>query len=106
MCKCLPQSTITVTGIIVTILMGILTIPCIVLSGVDYQQTDMRWTSVGPWFRTGSLKVGCIVVVFVSMILAFISFSFGAKSRPMLAIIYYAYIILYSFASLMGFLLY
>lgn len=56
MFKFLHLSTIVKTGIVVIIL-GILTIPCIVLNGVDYQQTDIRWTDVGSWFRTGPMKV-------------------------------------------------
>ena len=49
MCKCLPKKTVLSLGLILTIFFGALSIICIVISGVDYQQTDMKWTDVGPW---------------------------------------------------------
>lgn len=44
MCKCLPKKTVLSLGLILTIFFGALSIICIVISGVDYQQTDMKWT--------------------------------------------------------------
>ena len=46
-----------------------LSIICIVISGVDYQQTDMKWTDVGPWRHLAGIQVALVVVVFVIFLL-------------------------------------
>ena len=69
MCKCLPKKTVLSLGLILTIFFGALSIICIVISGVDYQQTDMKWTDVGPWRHLAGIQVAVVVVVFVIFLL-------------------------------------
>lgn len=75
MCKCLPRENQKVLGILFTIFVFAISIPCIALSGVDFYITHMDWTTMEPWNKTGALKVGCVVVVFITNIIGFATFT-------------------------------
>ena len=81
MCKCLPKQTVLSLGLVLTIFFGALSIICIVISGVDYQQTDMKWTDVGPWRHLAALQVSAVVVVFFIFLLGLITFTCGAQCK-------------------------
>ena len=81
MCKCLPKQTVLSLGLVLTILFGALSIICIVISGVDYQQTDMKWTDVGPWRHLAALQVSSVVVVFFIFLIGLITFTCGAQCK-------------------------
>ena len=81
MCKCLPKSTVTSVGLGLTVMFGLLNVICIVISGVDYQQTDYKWTSIGPWRHMAALQVSAAVVVFVIFLLGLANFTVGAQCK-------------------------
>ena len=81
MCKCLPKQTVLSLGLVFTIVFGALSVICIVISGVDYQQTDMKWTDVGPWRHLAALQVSVVVVVFFIFLLGLITFTCGAQCK-------------------------
>lgn len=81
MCKCLPKSTVTSMGLGLTVMFGLLNVICIVISGVDYQQTDFKWTSIGPWRHMAALQVSAAVVVFVIFLLGLANFTVGAQCK-------------------------
>ena len=81
MCKYLPKQTVLSLGLVLTILFGALSIICIVISGVDYQQTDMKWTDVGPWRHLAALQVSSVVVVFFIFLMGLITFTCGAQCK-------------------------
>ena len=64
MCRSLSKSTLTTLGIITSIFYGVLSIICIVIAGVDYQQTDYRWAQEGEWRHLATLQITAVVLVF------------------------------------------
>ena len=64
MCRSLSKRTLTTLGILTSIFYGVLSIICIVIAGVDYQQTDYRWAQEGEWRHLATLQVTAVVLVF------------------------------------------
>lgn len=69
MCRSFPREKLVKLGVATSGFYGVLSIICIVIAGVDYQQTDFRWTQEGTWRYLASLQVGVVVVVFFFCIL-------------------------------------
>lgn len=81
MCKCLPRATVTMLGLVISILVGVISISPIFFSGFDYQQTDLIWESEGPWNSLAAAKVSAVVVLFVSFLLGLFSFGVAPQSK-------------------------
>lgn len=81
MCKCLPRATVTMLGLVVSIIVGLISISPIFFSGFDYQQTDLLWASEGPWRSLAAAKVSAVVVLFVSFLLGLLTFGVAPQSK-------------------------
>lgn len=82
MCRSFPREKLVKLGVATSAFYGVLTIICIVIAGVDYQQTDFRWTSEGTWRYLASLQVGVVVVVFFFCILGIVLLLSTTPCRP------------------------
>ena len=83
MCRSLSKSTLTTMGILTSIFYGVLSIICIVIAGVDYQQTDYRWAQEGEWRHLATLQVTAVVLVFFFCFLGIILMLDTSKCKVM-----------------------
>ena len=68
-------------GLVVSIIVGLISISPIFFSGFDYQQTDLLWASEGPWRSLAAAKVSAVVVLFVSFLLGLLTFGVAPQSK-------------------------
>ena len=83
MCRSLSKRTLTTLGILTSIFYGVLSIICIVIAGVDYQQTDYRWAQEGEWRHLATLQVTAVVLVFFFCFLGIILMLDTSKCKVM-----------------------
>ena len=86
-------------GLVFTILFGLVCIPCIVISGLNYWYTDFSWKEDGPWRYLSGLQVGAVVSVFFLFMMGVANFTCGKECKTF-QIIFSVLLILCTFLAL------